>query len=95
MVDARLESGRTAIGSRIRVEAGGRSQIDEVRSGGYHISQGDTRVHFGLGTASLASVTVTWPGGAEESFEEVQANTRITVREGERASEDGRPRRSE
>ncbi len=82
VIDARLESGRTAIGSRIRVESGGRSQIDEVRSGGYHISQGDTRVHFGLGEASSADVTVTWPDGSEDSLEDVQANTRITVRQG-------------
>ena len=82
VVDARLDSGRTAIGSRIRVEAGGRKQIDEVRSGGFHISQGDTRVHFGIGEASTAAVTVVWPDGSEASLPKVTANTRITVRQG-------------
>ncbi len=38
MVDARMKSGSAAIGARIQVEAAGRTQIDEVRSGGYHIS---------------------------------------------------------
>ena len=83
LVDARLPSGRTAIGARVRVEAGGQSQVDEVRSGGYHISQSDTRVHFGLGDAKLASVTVTWPDGSEDSVEEVPANHRVLVRPGE------------
>ena len=81
VVDARLETGRTALGSRIRVEAGGRTQIDEVRSGGFHISQGDTRVHFGIGEASTAAVTVIWPDGSELSLAEVAANNRITVRQ--------------
>lgn len=82
IVDARLESGRTAIGSRVRVKTDGRSQMDEVRSGGYHISQGDTRVHFGLGQEDIAAVTVTWPDGSESVLAEVQANTRITVQQG-------------
>ncbi len=83
LVDARLKSGRAAVGSRIQVEAGGRTQIDEVRSGGYHISQSDTRVHFGLGDADLASVTVTWLDGSKDSIEEVQTNSRVLIRPGE------------
>ena len=83
VVDARLPSGRAALGARIRVEAGERAQIDEVRSGGYHISQSDTRVHFGLGKAETASVTVIWPDGSEDTADGVQANTRVVMRPGE------------
>ena len=83
LVDARLPSGRAALGARIRVEAGERAQIDEVRSGGYHISQSDTRVHFGLGKAETASVTVVWPDGSEDTAEGVRANTRVVMRPGE------------
>ncbi len=82
LVDARLDSGRAAIGSRIRVEAGGRAQIGEVRSGGYHISQSDFRVHFGLGDADSATVTIMWPDGSEDTFDDIQAHTLITVRQG-------------
>ena len=45
--------GRTA---RIAVLAGELKQIDEVRSGGYHISQSDFRVHFGLGENARADI---------------------------------------
>jgi hypothetical protein len=38
-----------AIGARVNVEAGGRRQIREVRSGGSYLSQNDLRAHFGLG----------------------------------------------
>lgn len=82
IVDARLESGRAAIGARIRVESGGKTQIGEVRSGGYHISQSDPRVHFGLGDAETGTVTVVWPDGAEETFEGIQAQSRIAIRRG-------------
>jgi hypothetical protein len=38
-----------AIGGRVTVEAAGRRQIREVRSGGSYLSQNDLRAHFGLG----------------------------------------------
>jgi hypothetical protein len=38
-----------AIGARVTVDAGGRRQIREVRSGGSYLSQNDLRAHFGLG----------------------------------------------
>jgi hypothetical protein len=75
-------SGRDAIGARITVTAGHKKQIDEVRSGGYHISQGDFRVHFGLGRESKADVSIRWPQGVTETIPGVDANQWITVREG-------------
>ena len=38
-----------AIGARVTVDAAGRRQIREVRSGGSYLSQNDLRAHFGLG----------------------------------------------
>ena len=83
MVDARLPSGRAAIGARIRIETERLTQVDEVRSGGFHISQGDTRVHFGLGQAEDATITVTWPDGSSETIADVPTNRSVTVRPGE------------
>ena len=83
IVDARLPSGRAAVGARIQVTSGGLRQVDEVRSGGYHISQSDMRAHFGLGEAREASVTITWPDGSEDTVAGLDANTRATVRQGE------------
>ena len=53
-----------------------------MRSGGYHISQGDFRVHFGLGDAAKADVAIRWPQGAIETLKDVDANQWIVVREG-------------
>ena len=82
LIRALTASGRDAIGARITVTAGDHRQIDEVRSGGYHVSQGDFRVHFGLGSASRANVAVRWLQGAPESFADVAANQLIVIRQG-------------
>ena len=45
-------SNRSAIGTRVKVTAGGRTQMDEVMSGSSYYSQSDFRLHFGLGAAT-------------------------------------------
>ena len=70
---------------RLTLAVGGRKEIDEVRSGGYHISQGDFRVHFGMGHATKADLTIRWPDGPVthvETIPGVDANQWIVVREG-------------
>jgi hypothetical protein len=47
-------SNRSAIGTRVKVTAGGRAQIDEVTSGSSYYSPNDFRLHFGLGSLSKA-----------------------------------------
>ena len=76
-------SGRDAPGARITVTSGHRKQIDEVRSGGYFISQGDFRVHFGLGQATRADINIRWPQGTTQTIKDVDANQWIVVREGQ------------
>jgi hypothetical protein len=75
---------RTAIGARVRVTTGRHVQMDEVRSGGSVMSQSDLRLHFGLGTASVAdAVEVRWPTTRRvERFTAVKANQILTIREG-------------
>jgi hypothetical protein len=55
------------IGARVRVTAGGRTQMQEVRSGGSYLSQSDFRVHFGLGSSTKVDrVEVEWPDGSKQ-----------------------------
>jgi len=82
LVRALTASGRDAVGARITATTNGRRQIDEVRSGGYHISQGDFRVHFGLGAAATAEIGVRWPDGRTDTFPSVAANQWIVAQEG-------------
>ena len=82
LVEALTPSGRHAIGARITVVAGELKQIDEVRSGGYHISQSDFRVHFGMGGNTRADIKVRWPDGKEDTFESVEVNQWVTIQQG-------------
>ena len=76
---------RTAIGARVRVITGKHAQMDEVHSGDSVMSQGDLRLHFGLGKAEKADwIEVKWPTTQKlERFPQVKANQIITIREGE------------
>ena len=71
-------SNRSAIGARVSITAGGRTQTGEVRSGGSYLSQNDLRLHFGLGAAaSIERVEIHWPSGAVQ-VERPTAIDRVT-----------------
>ncbi|MBT3266261.1 CRTAC1 family protein [Candidatus Poribacteria bacterium] len=77
-------SNRDGIGARIRVVAGGLSQVKEVRSGSGYLSQGDLRVLFGLGRHATAElVEVRWPTGLVDRWRDVPAPQIMTLTEGE------------
>jgi hypothetical protein len=81
-------SNRSAVGARVEIDAGGRRQVDEVRSGTSYCSQNSLWLTFGLGSSRAADrVSVRWPSGAVESFGPVTADGIYTLREG-----DGPPR---
>jgi enediyne biosynthesis protein E4 len=75
-------SNRSAIGTRVKVTAAGRSQIDEVMSGSSYYSQNDLRLHFGLGRSARAdTVEIAWPSGEKETLRNVPANHLIVCHE--------------
>ena len=76
-------SNRSAIGARVRCEAAGQAQTDEVRSGGSYASQNDLRVHFGLAQAvRVDRVAVRWPNGLEEEWRDLGADRIVPLKEG-------------
>jgi enediyne biosynthesis protein E4 len=78
-----MRSARDAIGARIRMKAGSRTFVDEVRSGSSFISNNDMRVHFGLGSAAKIDwVEVRWLSGLLERFENVPVDAIQTLKEG-------------
>jgi hypothetical protein len=87
-----VRSNRSAIGARVKVVSGGRSQIDEVMSGSSYYSQNDLRLHFGLATARKADlVEIAWPSGLKESLRDVDVNQFVTVQEGKGIIKRARP----
>ncbi len=73
---------RDAIGARVKLTANGQTQIEEVRSGGSFMSQNDFRLHFGLGKATAANLSVRWLDGKTESLSKVDAGQIVTIEEG-------------
>jgi enediyne biosynthesis protein E4 len=82
LVRALTASGRDAIGARVTLTADGRKQTDEVRSGGSYMSQSDFRLHFGLGKAASAELSVRWPDGKSEIVPGVAAGQVVTIQQG-------------
>ena len=62
------QSNRAAIGSTVTVQFAGRKQTQVVLSQSSFTSASDLRLHFGLGGATAAEVTVRWPTGVREKF---------------------------
>jgi hypothetical protein len=77
---------RDAIGARVTLEAGGVTQIRDVRGGGGNANgnvQSTRVVHFGLASEStIDSLTVRWVGGATETITGAAPNGRYHVVEG-------------
>jgi enediyne biosynthesis protein E4 len=78
-----VKSNRDGLGAKIRVKAGNRILVDEVRSGSSYISNSDRRVHFGLGTVGKIDwMEIRWPSGLKEVFENPPIDKILTLTEG-------------
>jgi enediyne biosynthesis protein E4 len=77
-----VKSNRSAIGARVLVHAGGRTEAQAVLSQSSFYSANDPRLHFGLGSVAVVDIEIFWPNGLHETLERVAANQLITVREG-------------
>jgi hypothetical protein len=75
---------RTAIGARVRVVTGNHAQMDEVHSGSSVMSQGDLRLHFGVGKIeTIDTIEVKWPTTQKvERFTKIKSNQILMIREG-------------
>jgi hypothetical protein len=76
-------SNRDAVGARVAVTAGGKTQVAVRLGGGSYLSASDPRLHFGLGNAyTVDRVEVWWPSGRHDRYSGLAADTGYMVREG-------------
>jgi len=79
---------RFAIGARVRLTAGGVTQTREVLSASGHFGSAPSRVlHFGLGkNTKITKIEVVWPdrAGSRQVFENLAADRRYLIRQGEK-----------
>jgi hypothetical protein len=76
------QSNRSAIGARVTARYGGRTQAQEVMAQASFYSANDRRLHFGLGAATAADLTIRWPTGATETVPNVAADYLVVIKEG-------------
>ena len=80
-----VRANRDAIGARVELTAGGRRQVQEVRSSSSYLSQNDMRLHFGLGDAKRVDrLTIHWPTPDHrvEKVGPLAVDRFVTIREG-------------
>ncbi len=73
---------REAVGARVRVRSGGRTQTQWVgQSGGSRYSQGHYRLYFGLGGRdTVKRIAVEWPRGKTTRLKDVGADRILRIR---------------
>ena len=77
-----VTSNRDGTGSIVLVTAGGVTQYRE-QNGGYHRwAQNFRRIHVGLGPNTSADITVQWPDGTSDTYEDVAANALYRATQG-------------
>ena len=78
-------SNRDAIGARIELEVEGRTIVRQLKGGASLASAHDPCLLIGIGDATAARrVTIRWPSGHIDRHENLPADTRYRLREGER-----------
>ena len=81
-----VQSNRDGVGAKVVLTAGGVSQLREQAGGVHRFAQNHKRLHFGLGSHTVATtVTVHWPSGVVQTLRNVAADQIVQVTEGTRA----------
>jgi hypothetical protein len=76
-------SNRFALGAQVRVTAGGRTLLRMVDGGNGFAGQSATRIHVGLGSATVIdTLEVRWPSGLRQTFEKVPVDRIARLTEG-------------
>jgi len=80
------KSNRDAMGARLKLTAGGITQIREIEGGGSYMSQSDLRAHFGLGSVTkIDKLEISWPSGTQQTFTDFSGDQFYSIQEGTNA----------
>jgi hypothetical protein len=71
-----------ALGAKVTVRTGERSQYRELIVNRGYLSASDPRLHFGLAAAKNVQIDVEWPSGRKQSWRDVAPNQWVELIEG-------------
>lgn len=75
-------SNRFGVGAKVRIETAAGVQVRELVLARGYMSSSEPVLHFGLGAEEVVKrLTVVWPSGREQTFENLAANRRYTISE--------------
>ncbi len=75
-------SNRDAIGAEVRVATGRITQVATVTTASSYLSSSDKRVHFGMGTETVAAtIEIRWPSGIRQTLKNVRGDQILQVDE--------------
>ena len=77
-----VKSNRSAIGARVLVRYGNKTQAQALMSQSSFVSCNDPRLHFGLGKVQVVDLDVYWPSGLHETYKQIPADQLISLKEG-------------
>ena len=80
------KSNRDGIGTRVAVKAGNFVQTQELICGTGFLGSDSLELEFGIAGANLDSITLTWPSGIVETYEDIYAADMFIFTEGEMQS---------
>ena len=77
------QSNRDGVGAKVTVEADGITQVREIEAGSQGLwGSNEPIAHFGLGGATVIDkLTVRWPSGAIQEFEDIEPRQYVVVGE--------------
>ena len=76
------KSNRDGYGASVIVKIGGRVLRRHCHADGSYLSSSDSRVHFGIGSATkIEEITIRWPDGQREILRDQPADRYVTVSE--------------
>jgi enediyne biosynthesis protein E4 len=75
-------SNRDAIGAEIKLVTANGSQWATVTTAGSYLSSSDKRVHFGLGSETMArTIEIRWPSGIRQTLKDIRGDQILQVQE--------------
>jgi hypothetical protein len=76
------KSNRDGIGAGVKVVTAKSSQLATVSTASSYLSASDKRVHFGLGTATVAqTIEIRWPSGIRQTLKNVRGDQILQIDE--------------
>lgn len=76
-------SNRDAVGARLSLDAGGRTQVREIHAGSSYLSASSLVQHFGLGNVDhVDALEIRWPSGRVDRLTDLDADRQLILVEG-------------